>query len=238
EYPYYKDNDKCTGCGRCVAICPGLAITLVDYKKDLEHPNVTFAYEIATSKLEKGQKVTVLDNSGVLGNFEVKQTRILKEYPKTQLITVSLPKDIAKRAIGIRTFSHITHESVEIYHKAPLADDAIVCRCERVTAGEIRAWIRKGVTDYNELKAITRTGMGACGGKTCTSLVQKLFREEGIPDKEITKGIFRPIFIEVSLGIFAGLTEEIELGSDRTNNEVKNEVKNETKNKMKEDDNP
>ena len=60
----------------------------------------------------------------------------------------------------------------------------IVCRCERVTAGEIRGLIRAGVRDLNELKAITRAGMGACGGKTCPSIIKRLFREEGVPLKE------------------------------------------------------
>ncbi|MCK7482523.1 MAG: hypothetical protein M0C28_39425 [Candidatus Moduliflexus flocculans] len=32
------------------------------------------------------------------------------------------------------------------------------------------------------MKAVTRAGMGACGGKTCTTLIQRLFREEGVPD--------------------------------------------------------
>jgi len=34
-------GDDCTACAQCVAICPGLAITLVDYRKDAENPIVT-----------------------------------------------------------------------------------------------------------------------------------------------------------------------------------------------------
>ena len=60
------------------------------------------------------------------------------------------------------------------------ADDTIVCRCERVTAGEIRKLIREGVRDINEIKAVTRAGMGSCGAKTCTPLIHRLFREEGV----------------------------------------------------------
>ena len=80
-----------------------------------------------------------------------------------------------------------------------------MCRCERVTAGEIRALIRKGVRDMNELKAATRAGMGACGGKTCPSLIKRIFREEGVPEKQITDFTKRPVFIEVPLGAFAGV---------------------------------
>lgn len=201
--PHFKAEKNCTGCGRCVAVCPGLAITLVDFRKNPEMPRVTLPYEIATDVLKKGEIVTVLDNSGVLGDYEVKRARILPEYPKTQLITLELPKDIAKQAIGVRTWREHKVEPIEIYNKAPLPDTAIVCRCERVTAGEIRSWIKKGVTDMNQMKAITRAGMGACGGKTCTSLIERLFREEGISMENVTKNTKRPLFVEVPLGYFA-----------------------------------
>ena len=69
-----------------------------------------------------------------------------------------------------------------------LTDDMVVCRCERVTAGEIRALIRRGYRDINEIKAVTRAGMGSCGSKTCTALIRRLFREEGIPDGEVDGG--------------------------------------------------
>jgi len=208
QYPYLKKEGECIACGRCVAVCPGLAVTLVDYRKDPENPTVTFPYEIATAKLEKGQSVSVLDNDGEIGSFEVSRTRILKEYPKTQLVSVQLPRLVAKRAIGIRNIAVSNIEPMDMYQNPPLPDSAIVCRCERVTAGEIRQWIRKGVTDINQLKAITRAGMGACGGKTCTSLIERLFREENIPPKKITKGVQRPLFVEVPLGVFAGLKED------------------------------
>ncbi len=32
----------CIGCRKCVAICPGLAVTLVDRRKDADHPTVPF----------------------------------------------------------------------------------------------------------------------------------------------------------------------------------------------------
>ena len=89
-----------------------------------------------------------------------------------------------------------------------VADDTIVCRCEHVTAGEIRELIRKGYRDINEIKTVTRAGMGACGAKTCAPLIQRLFKEEGVPFDKVTDPSRRPVFIEVPLGIFAGESGE------------------------------
>ena len=80
-----------------------------------------------------------------------------------------------------------------------------MCRCERVSVGEIRKWIRYGVRDFNELKALTKAGMGACGGKTCTSLINRIFREEGITQEKVIPGTNRPLFVEVPMGAFAGI---------------------------------
>jgi hypothetical protein len=49
--------------------------------------------------------------------------------------------------------------------------------------------------------------MGACGGKTCSGLIKKQFRQEGIKEAQVTSFTDRPVFIEVSLGAFAGLSE-------------------------------
>lgn len=50
-----------------------------------------------------------------------------------------------------------------------LTDDVMVCRCEGVSAGELRSAIRAefGPTEVNRLKAITRCGMGRCQGRFC-----------------------------------------------------------------------
>jgi hypothetical protein len=52
------------------------------------------------------------------------------------------------------------------------------------------------------IKAITRAGMGACGGKTCESLILQIMREEGIPEKEISRFKKRPLTVEVPLHTF------------------------------------
>ncbi len=205
QLPYFIDDQDCIGCGKCVAVCPGLAITLVDYRKDKKSPVVTFPLELTSEKIEISRTVMVVSNDGELGEFEVTRARFLKEFPKTQLVSVKLPSEIAKIAVGIKLIKSGYTEEIDLYQQPYTDDDIIVCRCERVSVGEIRKWIRNGVYDFNELKALTKAGMGACGGKTCTSLINRIFREEGIKQEDIIPGTKRPLFVEVPMGAFAGI---------------------------------
>jgi NADPH-dependent 2,4-dienoyl-CoA reductase/sulfur reductase-like enzyme len=51
---------------------------------------------------------------------------------------------------------------------AVLPDEAIVCRCESITAGELRACVHdKGSRELNRAKAFSRVGMGRCQGRFC-----------------------------------------------------------------------
>ena len=59
-----------------------------------------------------------------------------------------------------------------------LNDDVLVCRCEEITAGEIRKAIREGARDVTQIKLRTRAGMGLCQGRTCEFLVQQILSQE------------------------------------------------------------
>lgn len=48
-----------------------------------------------------------------------------------------------------------------------IADDTVVCRCEAITAGQIRAAARLGAPGPNQIKTFLRCGMGACQGRQC-----------------------------------------------------------------------
>ncbi|MRV71710.1 NAD(P)-binding protein [Duganella sp. FT92W] len=51
---------------------------------------------------------------------------------------------------------------------AQLPDDAIVCRCEAITAGELRHVVcDMGAREANRAKAFSRVGMGRCQGRYC-----------------------------------------------------------------------
>jgi NADPH-dependent 2,4-dienoyl-CoA reductase/sulfur reductase-like enzyme/ferredoxin len=202
------DGKDCTGCEKCVAICPGLAVTLVDFRKDAAFPTVAISYEFLKESLKAGDRVSVLDTEGApLGNVEVVAVKAVKANDRTVIIKVRAPKEYAKRIAGIRIQPEKESEPMDRYVKRT-ADDTIICRCERVTAGEIRNLIRDGARDINQIKAVTRTSMGSCGAKTCTPLVHRLFREEGVPESEIVDQPNRPLFMEVPLGVFAGLPSE------------------------------
>jgi sarcosine oxidase subunit alpha len=198
-------GEDCSGCAQCVAVCPGLAVTLVDYRQDAEHPLVTVPYEFSAEAVQEGGVVTAVDTEGaVLGNVEVVKVRAPKFADRALLVQVRAPRDVAKRIAGILSQRLWQAESqAEAVERT--MDDVMVCRCERVRVGEIRALIRSGVRDMNAIKAVTRAGMGACGGKACTNLIKQLFREEGVALEEITDNTQRPLFVEVELGAFAGI---------------------------------
>lgn len=58
-------------------------------------------------------------------------------------------------------------------------DDTVICRCENVTAGDIRATIHnKGCVELNQLKAHCRSGMGRCQGRGCSTAIRELLAYE------------------------------------------------------------
>ncbi|MEJ5357510.1 MAG: 2Fe-2S iron-sulfur cluster-binding protein [Desulfobacterales bacterium] len=205
--PYFVPGTECSGCASCVAVCPGLAVTLVDARRDPERPLVVLPYEIWREKVEVGSLVPVTDAEGaILGRYPVVKVKSRRKHPGTLLVGVQLERAAADRAAGIWV-QEPRRDPLPLYEKAPPPDEAVVCRCERITAGEIRAAIREGVRDLNQLKALTRAGMGACGAKTCRPLIFRLFREEGVDLSTVTDRVDRPLFVEVPIGAFAGVRE-------------------------------
>jgi sarcosine oxidase subunit alpha len=216
---------ECIGCEKCVNVCPGLAITLVDLRppqppKGASPPVrggeqsggdwalVTIPFEFEKGSVNKGDLVTVLDTSGgVLGQVEVLRVRSGKATDRTLLVKVRAPRQMATQIAGIQVQEPWVGESLDRYVER-LTDDTIVCRCERVTLAEIKAVIQAGVRDMNEIKALTRAGMGACGGKTCRDLIKRAFRELDVPLDEVTDQVHRPLFVEVPFGVLAGASTD------------------------------
>lgn len=58
---------------------------------------------------------------------------------------------------------------------AGIADETLLCRCEEVTAGSVRAAITQfDISEINRLKAVSRVGMGRCQGRICASAAAEL----------------------------------------------------------------
>jgi NADPH-dependent 2,4-dienoyl-CoA reductase/sulfur reductase-like enzyme len=76
---------------------------------------------------------------------------------------------------------------------ANMTDETIVCRCESITAGEIRQAVREGTMNLNDIKKRTRSGMGYCQGTNCQpAIAAMLAREFGADPAEIKIQTTRP----------------------------------------------
>lgn len=90
---------------------------------------------------------------------------------------------------------------------APPDDATIVCRCEEITAGQVRDTARRlGVTGPNQMKAFLRCGMGPCQGRLCGPTVVDLIAEvRGTSPAEIGYYRLRPPIKPVTLAELAAL---------------------------------
>ena len=200
---------SCTACTRCVSICPGLAVTIVDNRRDAEHPVVTVPFELNRDHIAKGDHVLCTGDGGeALGHFEVLSVVSPRTADRCTLVRIRATRETAHRFAGIRIQTPEALLPIEPVPIRETPDDVIVCRCEHVSAREIREAIRSGVRDMNEMKAKLRVCMGACCGKNCPDHIAKLFRDEGVEPEEITRNTIRPLFVEVPFGVFAAGTGE------------------------------
>lgn len=201
DLPYFAGN-RCTGCGVCVAICPGLAITLVRRISD-DRAQIVLPWEFNVD-FEIGAEMDLVDQKG--GFVERAAVASMRRIAarKTWLLTFEVNVEHVSRIAGIR----VQPEELAVPLRGELDAgeaqaldvlDTVLCRCERVTLREVVEFIKKhNVRDINQLKSL-RVGMGACGGKTCSQLVAKAFALAGIDPADVEPPTQRPLFMEVPM---------------------------------------
>ena len=178
------DYDKCIGCMQCVYQCPGLAI---------------FGYDTRAGKLflpieydaKEGSEVFLVDDNGrKVGEGVIE--KILVKPNKTNVARVKVDR-IYDGGVLTDARGFIVKERypapVEM-KPAPAADGkTYICHCEDITIERMLELIgdRKSIS-ADELKHISRMGMGPCRGKRCLSRAKSALRSYGI---EVT-GDFTP----------------------------------------------
>lgn len=200
----------CLGCARCVLICPGLAIRLVMKGMRPGTSILMLPWEFGEDTAKPGDEVITVDMEGnVVGSGVIKAIRKRPDQDRRRLVLLEVEEDQKMTVAGFRIRTPETGEAVDNETSdGSRTDDPIVCRCERVYRSEIVSAIRAGTKDMNVLKAITRASMGGCAGKTCTDLIYRIMKEEGIPLEDVTPGTVRPLTTEVRLETFAAPHDE------------------------------
>jgi glycerol-3-phosphate dehydrogenase len=97
-------------------------------------------------------------------------------------------RDFQKQRTGWPRFESASQTQREKMIGANPRFGHIVCRCERVSEGEIAEAIRRGAHTMDAVKHLTRAGMGRCQGGFCGIPVLKLLAAEThLPPTQITK---------------------------------------------------
>jgi NADPH-dependent 2,4-dienoyl-CoA reductase/sulfur reductase-like enzyme len=130
-----------------------------------------------------------------------------------------LARELAARAGRRRRLGRFAAMLNTLFAPAPgldaLTTDATpICRCEEVSAGEVRAAIRSGAAELDALKTWTRVGQGACQGRTCGPLLARLVAHEtGRPLGQAGCFGVRPPLKPIPLGDLASRLAEYSKGA-------------------------
>ena len=169
------DYDKCIGCMECVYQCPGLAI--FGYNTEKQWCFLPIEYHI-----DEGAEVFLVDNNGAkIGEGTVE--KVLIKPNKTNVARVKVAS-VSGAITDIKGFIAKDRypEPLNIKKSSDNSDtQTYVCHCEDVKLEDILAVIgdRKYIS-VDELKHITRMGMGPCRGKRCIPRARQILRNYGI----------------------------------------------------------
>ncbi|NLB50519.1 MAG: 4Fe-4S binding protein [Clostridiaceae bacterium] len=199
--------DLCTGCGICAGVCPGLAIFIIDESRGDGMATLSIPYEFLPLP-QKDDLVAALDRSGAYVT-DARVARVQRgRKGGTPLVTLSLPLDLVHevrffRAREAGDGEPLAMTGAETEDSQPMDEDAILCRCEGLTLGEVRQLIAEGYTTLDEIKRISRAGMGPCQARTCGPLIaREISRMTGIPLEEVEPSAHRPPVKSLPLSFF------------------------------------
>lgn len=190
--------DLCTGCGICAGVCPGLAIFIVDESKGDGTARISIPYEFVPLP-QKGDQVLALDREGQPVS-EAQVLRVQKGKKNgTPLVTLEVPQDLAHTIRFFKTREE-QEEMIPSAQAALKSEDSqtnqemtILCRCEGITVGDIRRLIQEGYTTVDEIKRISRAGMGPCQARTCGPLIaSEIARLTGTAVEDVEPSAHRP----------------------------------------------
>ncbi len=188
------DYNKCIGCMACVNHCPGLAIFGYDLAKNWCF--LPIEYEV-----QDGAEVFLVDNEGrKIGEGRVE--KILHKDNKTNVARVFVAQvdgqmtDVKGFILKEKYLNTLSIQNTQNTQKEP----TYICHCEDITDAQVLEAVgdRKYIS-VDELKHITRMGMGPCRGKRCIARARGLLRAHGI---ELTGDATprAPLSNQVSLG--------------------------------------
>lgn len=124
--------------------------------------------------MEAARELGGISTEGVDAN---KQVDLRREWERARGVSSALAKAFA---IKPGLFELVT-------------DQVPICRCEEVTAGEVREGICAGATQLNDLKSWTRVGMGNCQARICEPiLTQFVAHATGLDPEAVGKFTTRP----------------------------------------------
>ena len=94
-------EERCTGCGSCIPLCPGLAIFLVDYNFSKDEALVSFPYEFLPIP-KVGTTVNATDRL-VMSVAKGRIVNVLEReiFDHTLVVSVAVPKEFAQIVRGI-----------------------------------------------------------------------------------------------------------------------------------------
>ncbi len=170
------DYNKCIGCMECVYQCPGLAI--FGYNLEKQWCFLPIEYDIA-----EGTEVFLVDNNGQkIGTGVIE--KILKKPNKTNVARVKVADVEGEGMTEIKGFIAKDRYPEKLALNPKLStvnSETYLCHCEDVKLDDLLAVVgdRKYIS-VDELKHITRMGMGPCRGKRCIPRARQILRAHGI----------------------------------------------------------
>lgn len=170
------DFDKCVGCMRCVNLCPGLAIFGYQFNKNRLFLPIEY-------KADEGSEVFLVNNNGeVLGEGSIE--KILKNENKTNVARVKATNLEGEALLAVRGFI-IKEKYPQKLDLTPLKENhdskTYICHCEDVSVEKLIAVIGdRKIISSDELKHISRIGMGACRGSRCVPRARIFLKSYGI----------------------------------------------------------
>lgn len=94
-------EEKCIGCGQCIAACPGLAIFVEDYTFSNDEALVGMPYEYPY-KPNNGDKVNTMNREGeIIGTGIIERVIDNDKNNRTVVLYVRVPKNMAREVRGI-----------------------------------------------------------------------------------------------------------------------------------------